>query len=125
MNHPSNDPNETMHTHTEAPRPALPKLPPKIAKAARALQAQNRRHLSAIRKLNRKTSAVYNKVQKAADHVTKLSSAHNTLLRQADRLNTSAELARQPLVLALHKACTGTGVDVFDLIQKLNEHNNK
>jgi len=57
--------------------------------------------------------------------MTKLSQEHIRIIRWRDQLNNASEAARQPLVLALHKACTGTGVDVFDLIQKLNEHNNK
>lgn len=76
-----------------------------------------------MRKLDRQTSMAYSKVQAAAEKMTKLSRAHNTLLQKYNKLDASGEAARQPLVLALHKACAGTGVDVFDLIQKLNEHN--
>ncbi len=76
-----------------------------------------------MRKLDRQTSMAFNRANAAADKARKLANTHTALFQKYTRLDASGEAARQPLVLALHKACAGTGVDVFDLIQKLNEHN--
>lgn len=65
----------------------------------------------------------WSKVEKVTALLAATTKTHEYMLRQYNKLDASGEAARQPLVLALHKACAGTGVDVFDLIQKLNEHN--
>ena len=105
----------------EAPVPQ-PKLPPKVAKALRALKAQHQKYKRAQKSLDRKTATAWSKLEKVAAQLSKLRSQHEHLMRKGDQLGTINERDRQPLVLALHKACAGTDINVIDLIQSLNEH---